>query len=117
VLTILPIQLLAQLVNMPYVMEDFKEYLADPIKRYYPLCSVPATLFTQLTYKRKYIFVIDDLMKRMCYQGLLTHGPHNVITKEKVGSYLLLMMCYQGLLTHGPHDVITKEKVSSYFSS
>ncbi|XP_064632397.1 general transcription factor 3C polypeptide 1-like isoform X2 [Lineus longissimus] len=110
-LTVLPLQLLCQLVNFPYIIEELKEYLADPIKRYYPMCCLPPTLFAQLTYKRKYVFVIfDELIKRLCYQGLLTIGPQNVYAKEKCFAYIHFNATLYDTLSSEPGYMCVSDK-------
>ncbi|GAB1609803.1 general transcription factor 3C polypeptide 1-like [Argonauta hians] len=88
VLLLLPLQLFCQIVSLPYKINGLKEFLADPVKRYYPITYLPFKLTQQLLYARRYIFTFYEVCTLLCQMGLLSFGDQVLKEKDQVFIYL-----------------------------
>lgn len=64
------------------------EYLSHPVKCNYLLHFLPQELRESLMARRKYVFTIDELSRRLCFAGLLQFGLQKTKTKDDIFIYL-----------------------------
>ncbi|XP_039296275.1 general transcription factor 3C polypeptide 1-like [Nilaparvata lugens] len=69
----LPLSMFMNLVRLPYIVPNLELYLDHP---------------ESLIYKRKYVFSIFEVVKRLAYIGLVQLGPQNLKEKDHVYLYL-----------------------------
>lgn len=79
----MPLSVFVRVVNMAYEIRGLDEMLSHPIKKHYLLNRLPVELQQALFHRRKYLFSIDDLLKRLCCMGLAQAGPQRLQSKDK----------------------------------
>ncbi|CAO1413423.1 unnamed protein product [Diamesa serratosioi] len=84
----IPLILYVKFTKCTQEVPGLEEFLHHPIKCNYLLHFLPAKMREQLLRRRKYVFVIDELCKRLCYAGLLQFGPQKSKEKDQVFVYL-----------------------------
>lgn len=84
----IPLVLYVKFTKCAQDVPGLEEYMHHPIKCNYLLHFLPAKMREQLLRRRKYVFVIDELCKRLCYAGLLQYGPQKSKEKDQVFVYL-----------------------------
>ena len=84
----IPLILYVKFTKCAQDVPGLDEFLHHPIKCNYLLHFLPAKMREQLLRRRKYVFVIDELCKRLCYAGLLQFGPQKSKEKDQVFVYL-----------------------------
>ena len=84
----IPLILFVKFSRMGQDAPELNGYLSHPIKCNYLLHFLPGKLREQLLQGRKYVFVIQDLCKKLCFLGLLQFGPAR--TKEVDQTYIYL---------------------------
>lgn len=85
----LPLSILVRLSPLPF-NESTKEihtYLSHPIKQHYLLSKLPESVRSILMYKRRYIFSVEEVARRLCYAGLLQFGPQYSKIKDQIYVY------------------------------
>lgn len=84
----IPLILYVKFTKCAEDVPGLEEFMHHPIKCNYLLHFLPAKMREQLLRRRKYVFVIDELCKRLCYAGLLQYGPQKSKEKDQVFVYL-----------------------------
>uniref|UniRef100_A0A1B6C3M8 GTF3C1 extended winged-helix domain-containing protein n=2 Tax=Clastoptera arizonana TaxID=38151 RepID=A0A1B6C3M8_9HEMI len=84
----LPLLIFLQLVNINYEVPDLYDYLNHPIKKYLLVKNVPLHLKEILTFHRKFVHTIHELITRLCYVGLIQLGSQSFKEKEQVFVYV-----------------------------
>lgn len=85
----LPLSILVRLSPLPFNESntEIHDYLSHPIKQHYLLSKLPESVRSILIYKRKYIFSIEEVARRLCYAGLLQFGPQYSKIKDQIYIY------------------------------
>lgn len=84
----IPLILFVKFTRAAQGTAELNEYLMHPIKCNYLLHFLPGRLREQLLQGRKYVFVIQEMCKKLCWCGLLQFGPSR--TKEVDQSFIYL---------------------------
>lgn len=84
----MPLSILVKLCNISHEIVGLDEYLCHPIKRHFLIHTLPLNFQHALFARRKYIYSIDDLMKRMCCMGLAQCRPDKTYIKDHSYYYL-----------------------------
>lgn len=84
----IPLILFVKFTRFGQESAELTDFLAHPIKCNYLLHFLPASLREILMGGRKYIFVLQDLCKKLCWCGLLQFGPAR--TKEIDTTFIYL---------------------------
>lgn len=79
----MPLSVFVRVVNLAYEIRGLDDMLSHPIKKHYLLNRLPVELQKALFHRRKYLFSIDDLLKRLCCMGLAQAGPQRLQSKDK----------------------------------
>lgn len=83
----MPLSIFVRLVNITNEIRGLDEILSHPIKKHFLLNNLPVDMQQSLFHERKYVFSIDDLIKRLCCLGLVQAGPHR-FAKDQSFYYL-----------------------------
>nr|CAC86372.1 transcription factor TFIIICalfa [Chironomus tentans] len=84
----IPLILYVKFTRYGNSVPEINDYLAHPIKSNYLLHFLPPKIFAKLTQGRKFIQVIVEICKRLCWMGILQFGPMR--TKEIDQSFIYL---------------------------
>ncbi|RZF37615.1 hypothetical protein LSTR_LSTR017113, partial [Laodelphax striatellus] len=84
----LPLSMFLKLVRLTYVIPNLEVYVDHPIKRHTLVKDLPIPIRNCLTFKRKYVFSIYEVMSRLAYIGLVQMGPQSHKDKDHVYVYL-----------------------------
>lgn len=85
----IPLILYVKFTRYGHLSAEINEYLSHPIKSNYLLHFLPPKMFASLTQGRKYVGIISDLCKRLCWMGLLQFGAMRA-AKELDQSFIYL---------------------------
>ncbi|KAK9512897.1 hypothetical protein O3M35_001209 [Rhynocoris fuscipes] len=84
----LPLSIFVSIINVPYVIPNLCEYLNHPIRKYFLVKNLPSDISNHLTYNRKYIFSVSEIINRLAYIGLVQLGPQKLKEKDQIFVYL-----------------------------
>ncbi|KAL7031565.1 hypothetical protein ACKWTF_007059 [Chironomus riparius] len=84
----IPLILYVKFTRYGNAVPEITDYLSHPIKSNYLLHFLPPKIFSKLTQGRKFIQVIVEICKRLCWMGILQFGPMR--TKEIDQSFIYL---------------------------
>lgn len=68
-------------------IEGLEELLKHPLKRFYPVISLPFKLTQQLLHSKKYVYSISTMCAQLAEMGLLSFGREMVKEKDQVCIY------------------------------
>lgn len=71
----IPLILYVKFTRFAGLKPDVEKYLEHPIKRNFLLHFLPQKMRIELLKSRKYVFLLIDLCKRLCFLGLAQMGP------------------------------------------
>lgn len=84
----MPLSIFIKIYNLTENIAEVEEVMAHPIRKHYLLKDLSPALQEKLIQNRKYIFRIDEIVKHLCYVGLVQYGPQQLKDKEQVFLYL-----------------------------
>ncbi|KAL4226792.1 General transcription factor 3C polypeptide 1 [Mactra antiquata] len=87
-LLIMPVYFFCQIVNVCYQIEGLQDILNHPVKRYYPIMSLPFKLTQQLLHAKKYIQTFLHVCAYLAEMGLLSYGREMLKEKEQTFVYV-----------------------------
>ncbi|KAJ8949184.1 hypothetical protein NQ318_021677 [Aromia moschata] len=115
----LPISVLCKVHNLSYEMNEIRDILNHPIKRFYLVKDLPVNIRNAALFKRKYLFDIHETLCRLAYCGLLQFGPQKYKEKDQVFIYLNRQGALLDTTTTEPsyHKITLKEykQLAFYF--
>lgn len=72
----MPLSVFVKVVNIGYEIKGLDEFISHPIKKHFLVKDIPIRLQQMLFARRKYVFSLDDLLRRLICIGLVQAGPH-----------------------------------------
>ncbi|XP_021003062.1 general transcription factor 3C polypeptide 1 [Parasteatoda tepidariorum] len=82
----IPLSVFMKVVTIGYPIPNIKEYLEDEEKQHYLIKYLPQDLRNSLLNNRRFLFSTHDVIKNLCYMGLVSMGPQ--IGKQKDQAFL-----------------------------
>ncbi|KAI8511588.1 General transcription factor 3C polypeptide 1 [Branchiostoma belcheri] len=80
--------LFCQIIKVPCEVDNMKDYLDDPEKKYTLVRHLPNRMRHQLLHKRKYLYSFHELVERLSAMGLVKIGPRGHKEKDQLFIYL-----------------------------
>jgi general transcription factor 3C polypeptide 1 len=111
----LPLSIFVNVNNLFKYIPNLSTYLDHPIKRHFLVRNLPAQLRNDLYHKRKYLFSVDEIVRHLCFTGLLQFGTRRLVIKDQIyvyinrqASFLDTTMSEPGYNTVSPADYPVK---------
>lgn len=89
----LPLFMFLSMVNIPYRINGIMDYLDHPMRKYYLVKDLPSEISYHLTFMRKYIFALTEILQQLAFIGLLQFGQQMMKEKDQVFIYLNRNAC------------------------
>jgi general transcription factor 3C polypeptide 1 len=84
----LPLSVFVNVNNLFKFIPNLSAYLDHPIKRHFLVRNLPSQLRNDLYHKRKYLFSIDEIVRNLCFTGLLQFGTRRLVIKDQIYVYV-----------------------------
>lgn len=84
----LPLSIFVKIFNVNYQIDGLDALLMHPIRKHYLVNCLPAQIKSELQLGRRYVFAVDEVLRRCCCIGLVQMGPQR--QKEKDQAYVYL---------------------------
>lgn len=84
----LPISHFVKIVNVPYKIPELMDILNHPVLKYVLVQNLPNKIKSCLLQDRRYILVIYEVLRFLCYIGLVQFGTEKSKDKDQVYLYL-----------------------------
>ncbi|XP_055298279.1 general transcription factor 3C polypeptide 1 isoform X2 [Sitodiplosis mosellana] len=72
----MPLSIFVKVVNIAYEIKGLDEFISHPIKKHFLVKDIPVRLQQMLFARRKYVFSLFELLRRLICIGLVQAGPH-----------------------------------------
>ncbi|XP_053679804.1 general transcription factor 3C polypeptide 1 [Anopheles nili] len=89
----MPLVVFCSICTFSFYTKDLDHYLDHPVRRYYLLKQLPETIRMQLLKKRRYVQAVLEIVKLLCYAGLLQMGPQLRNTRDQTYVYVNRYAC------------------------
>lgn len=80
----IPLSIFAKVFNINFEVPGLGELLEHPIRKHYLLNYLPVEIQNAIVSSRKYVFSVDEVVKRLCCIGLVQIGPNRQKEKDQL---------------------------------
>lgn len=80
----IPLSIFAKVFNINFEVPGLGELLEHPIRKHYLLNYLPVEIQNAIVSSRKYVFSVDEVLKRLCCIGLVQIGPNRQKEKDQL---------------------------------
>lgn len=84
----MPLSIFVKVFNLRDNIKYFADFLGDEEKCHYLITDIPKDVIGNLLHQRKYLFAFDEVLKNLCYMGLISFGPQSGKLKQEVYLYI-----------------------------
>lgn len=84
----MPLSIFAKVFNINFEVPGLGELLEHPIRKHYLLNYLPVEIQNAIVSSRKYVFSVDEVVKRLCCIGLAQIGPNRQKEKDQLFIYV-----------------------------
>lgn len=84
----IPLSIFAKVFNINFEVPGLGELLEHPIRKHYLLNYLPVEIQNAIVSSRKYVFSVDEVLKRLCCIGLVQIGPNRQKEKDQLFVYV-----------------------------
>lgn len=84
----IPLSIFAKVFNINFEVPGLGELLEHPIRKHYLLNYLPVEIQNAIVSSRKYVFSVDEVVKRLCCIGLVQIGPNRQKEKDQLFIYV-----------------------------
>ncbi|GFS98716.1 general transcription factor 3C polypeptide 1, partial [Nephila pilipes] len=84
----MPLSLFVKIVNFKQGIPNLNQYMENEEKSHYLIKFLPQSLRNSLLNNRKYLFSTNDVIKVLCYMGLISIGPQVGKQKDQIFLYV-----------------------------
>lgn len=78
----MPLSIFVKTVNIGYEIKGLDEFISHPLRKHFLVKDIPIRLQQMLFARRKFIFSLDELLRRLICIGLVQAGPHRSIKDQ-----------------------------------
>lgn len=84
----IPLSIFTKVFNINFEVPGLGELLEHPIRKHYLLNYLPVEVQNAIVSSRKYVFSVDEVVKRLCCIGLTQIGPNRQKEKDQLFIYV-----------------------------
>ncbi|KAG4077748.1 hypothetical protein HA402_011177 [Bradysia odoriphaga] len=84
----IPLSIFAKVFNINFEVPGLSELLEHPIRKHYLLNYLPVEVQNAIVSSRKYVFSVDEVLRRLCCIGLVQIGPNRQKEKDQLFVYV-----------------------------
>ncbi|XP_049535938.1 general transcription factor 3C polypeptide 1 [Anopheles darlingi] len=84
----MPLTMFCSISTYAFYTNELEYYLDHPVRRYIPLRHLPPNIRAQLFQRRRYVHLIYDLVKLLCWAGLMQIGPQLTKARDQTFVYV-----------------------------